>query len=188
MRELVTFEGPPVSAILTTHRHRGPLAGARSHCRRGGRGRVRRRRRRGRACPSPSTSACSTATRSRRRADARDHRAARPHTRFGRRPLSRPGRFPASVHRRLLFPGGVGKTTSPADSVAHRRRRAPGLRRAAGRDVGLPRPRRRLHPRRRASAPRRLAGTGLVGFLILRRDLGLAASLEPVANRRASGD
>ena len=63
-----------------------------------------------------------------------------------------------------LFPGGVGNTWKDPVSVrpADRRRRDEGLRPAAGRDLGLPRPRRRHDPRHRAPPPRRVAGPRLV--------------------------
>ena len=64
-----------------------------------------------------------------------------------------------------LFPGGVGNTHEDPKAFASllRRRRDEAVRPAAGRDLGLPGPRQRHHPRRRASAPagvaRRAAGS-----------------------------
>ncbi len=63
-----------------------------------------------------------------------------------------------------LFPGGVGNTFGDGDAfaAAHRGGLHQDLRPAARRHVVLPRPRRRLDPRRRARAPAGVARAGLV--------------------------
>ena len=62
-----------------------------------------------------------------------------------------------------LFPGGPGKTADPGSLlVADGRPGEPGVRRAAGRHLGLSRPRRRHHPRRRTAAPGGVASPRLV--------------------------
>ena len=70
----------------------------------------------------------------------------------------------APVHRRLLFPGGVGNTDGDAGRVRlpDRRRRAQAVRPAAGRDLVLPRPRQRHHAGRRAPVAAGVARPRLV--------------------------
>ena len=115
IRELVTFEGPPISAILTTHRHPDhwqALATIADEA--------------GAAIYAGDADADDIACRRRRAPPAwRHHHRRRPDLDVialrGHTPgsvavaVSRPGGCPAAVHRRQLVPGGVGKTTTPAD-------------------------------------------------------------------------
>ena len=88
----------------------------------------------------------------------------RPHARQRRPGVRRPGGRPAPVHRRLPVPRR-GRPHRPAPRTSASLfdgRRGQALRRAAGRDVGLPGPRRRHHARGRAAAPGRVGGPRLV--------------------------
>ena len=114
LRDLVTFEGPPVSAILTTHRHSDHWQAlaeiadepAPRICRRRRRRRVAGRRRR---APPPRRHD------HRRRPVPGDHRAARAHAGLCRRVYRDPSGIPHLFTGDCLFPGGVGKTTAPED-------------------------------------------------------------------------
>ena len=75
-----------------------------------------------------------------------------------------PGGIPHLFTGDSLFPGGVGATTGQRGKLrlAHRRRRAQAVRPAAGRDLVLPGPRQRLHPRRGATVHSGMARPRLV--------------------------
>ena len=116
LRELIRLDGPPVAAILTTHQHRRPLGGAGRDRRRRRRGGVRRRPRTPTRCRSRSTSGSTTATRS-PSATSRSRSSRCAGTRRARSPCSTA--TPTGINHLFtgdsLFPGGVGRTTSPAD-------------------------------------------------------------------------
>ncbi len=83
--------------------------------------------------------------------------------RLDRPVVRRPGRDSSSVHRRQPLPRRPRPDhLTEGLPVADGRPGGQGLRSAARRDMVLPRPRRRLHPRRRASSPGRMAVPRLV--------------------------
>ena len=94
---------------------------------------------------------------------ARGDPADRPHPGIDRAPVRRPRGHPHLFTGDSLFPGGAGRTSAnPRTSSSSWTTSKPRSSTVCPRDVVLPRPRRRLHPRLRATSSRRMARARLV--------------------------
>ena len=164
LRELIGFEGPPVSAIITTHRHFDhwqalaevqEMAGAAVYA--------------GEADADELPVAVDERLNHGDQVSVGDVDLEIIHLR-GHTPGSvavlyrDPEGVPHLFTGDSLFPGGSGGQQARGLHLVARRPRGAGLRRTAGRDLVLPRPRGRLDPRRRAPAPRGVARPGLVAL------------------------